>query len=300
MSVVRLLYRDFDRTPYLYALQHSARRYGIELEVERVYPEYGELLEAGATDVLAESYWTLQSFRARGAPFVSLASSVTWLNETLFVHPGVRTLDDLRGKRFAIRATGPSELIPVLWLEDQGLRRDVEVVIYSERDLGRWGQWKKVLEGECHATFVTNLYADAPRAAGLKPLPFEPYGYMGNVTLTTTEAFVEERPEDTQHLVEATFDATELFRTEPATVLEIMSREPMQLMQIDGRAALERAYAILRDELSPWPVPSAEAIANLRRMRLPTAPELLDFNPLLMWDLRFARRAQQRRAGAGG
>jgi ABC-type nitrate/sulfonate/bicarbonate transport system substrate-binding protein len=297
MSKIRILYRDFDRAPYLFTLQATAKRLGLDVALTKAelggrFPEF--LLE-GATDFLAENYWQLQALRAKGQPLVSVATAVSTLNEKLFVHPSIRTPGDLRGKKLAIRGMGPSQLIPGLWLKDHGLADEVQAVTVSEDEVGRWGQWKKVVTGECHGTFVTNFYQDEPRAAGLKELDAEPYGFIGNVTLTTTESFAASRREEVQKLVEAAFDASRLFKHDPAAALDICMREPVKLLKLDGRAAMERIYRILRDELSEQPIPTAEGIANTRRMALPRMPELADFNPLVMWDLSFARAALVKR-----
>jgi hypothetical protein len=58
---------------------------------------------------------------------------------------------------------------------------------------------------------------------------------------------------------------------------------------------MERIYGILRDELSEQPIPTLDGIANTRRMAVVRMPELKDFNPLVMWDLSFARAALARR-----
>ena len=164
----------------------------------------------------------------------------------------------------------------------------------SEDEVGRWGQWKKVVTGECHGTFVTNFYQDEPRAAGLKQMDPEPYGFIGNVTLTTLENFATSRRDDVQKLVDAAFDASRVFKHDPAAAMEICMREPVKLLKLDGRAAMERLYDILREELSEQPIPTPEGIANTRRMALIRMPELKDFNPLAMWDLSFARAALKR------
>jgi hypothetical protein len=298
MSTIRILYRDYDRAPYLYTLQATAKQLGLDVVLTKAelggrFPEF--LLE-GATDFLAENYWQLQALRAKGQPLVGIATAVSNLNEKLFVHPSVRTLNDLRGKKLAIRGMGPSQLIPGLWLKDHGLGDEVQAVTVSEDEVGRWGQWKKVVTGECHGTFVTNFYQDEPRAAGLKELNTEPYGFIGNVTLTTIESLAASRRDDVQKLVEAAFDASRLFKHDPAAALDICMGEPVKLLKLDGRAAMERIYRILSDELSEQPIPTAEGIANTRRMALPRMPELADFNPLVMWDLSFARAALTKRA----
>ena len=225
MEHVKVLYRDDDRLPYLCAIQHCATRFGLDIELRQATGRaFGEVLEAGEVDVLAENYWGLQSFRAGGAPFVSLATSVSHLNEQLYVHPSVHRIEDLRGKRFAVRSIGPQQYITDLWLTDMGLADDVEQVIISEPDVGRWMHWKLVLEGEFHGCFVTNSYADAPREAGLPLIPTERYPFLGNVTLTATESFTKERAAVAQALVDAAFAATNLFRTDPETTTSIMRR----------------------------------------------------------------------------
>ena len=294
MPSMRVLYRDADRMPYLCVLKKACSERGLELVIVKAEGrEFGEQLQRGQVDVLAENYWGLQSFRARGEPFLSVASAVSFLNERLFIHPGLGGLSDLNGKRFAIRETGPQLLIPALWLKDHGL--NVEQVIYSERDTGRWGHWTKVAEGECQGCFVTDLYAHAPRAAGLKEIPIERYGFLGNVTLTLTKGLIGRRSADVQTLVDSCFAATRTFKTDKAATLRIMAGEPRSLLEtqlgVRDDASLERIYETLRDELSDTPVPTADAIWNVWRMRLDTAPELVNFNPLLMWDLSFARRA---------
>jgi ABC-type nitrate/sulfonate/bicarbonate transport system substrate-binding protein len=301
MGSLRMLYRDVDRLPYLFTLRHCARQHGLDLEVVRATGRgWADRLESGDVDVIGENYWGLQSERARGLPFVTVGSTLHTWNEKLLVHPSIQSLEDLRGKKFALRTPGPQELLPVLWLEDQGLARDVTTVAYSDQDLGRWGHWTKVADGECQACFVTYLYADKPLAAGLREIPYEPYYFEGgNVTLTTTEDVAREKRQEVQSLVNAAFDACRVFKTDSATVLRIVRDEARELLgeyqHVSDEANLERIYRIMRDELADVPIPTAMGIANAWRMRLASSPELRDFNPMLMWDLSFAREALETR-----
>ena len=55
MSAIRILYRDYDRAPYLYTLQACAKQRGLDVALTKAelggrFPEF--LLE-GATDFLA-------------------------------------------------------------------------------------------------------------------------------------------------------------------------------------------------------------------------------------------------------
>ena len=289
MGGFSVMYRDYDRTPYLYTLPWAAKSLGLEVDIQRAEGyDWAQLLRDGTVDFLAENYYGLQNHRARGAPFASVTSAVTWRNEKLLVAPEIGSVDDLRGKKLAIRGIGPSELGAKLWLKDRGLDQDVEAVVVPDKEMGRWGNWKKIVGGECHGGFVTNLHVDEAVDEGLKVLPLEPYGLIANVTLTTRTDVITERREEVATLVRAAFDTSSLFKDDASTTLEIMSREPMKLMEIESEQALERTYEILRDELSDVPVPSVEGVSNTRRMTLARSDELADFNPLLMWDLSFA------------
>jgi ABC-type nitrate/sulfonate/bicarbonate transport system substrate-binding protein len=165
-----MLYRDVDRIPYLFAMRHCAQRYDLELEIVRaeVGGEWAERLERHDVQVIAENYWGLQSERARGLPFVTFGSAVTHWNEKLVADPSIQSVEDLRGKTLALRTPGPQELLPKLWLQDRGLAADVRTALYTDREVGRWGHWRKVADGTCQAFFITNLYAEAALAAGLR------------------------------------------------------------------------------------------------------------------------------------
>lgn len=289
MEPLKLLYRDPDRTPWLSVLRFAAHELGLKVTIERAPGrEYGELLERGEVDLLAENYYNLQSFRARGVPLVSLVTSITWLNEKLFVAPEINTLSGLNGKRFALRGVGSSELIQRLWLQDSV--QDAEPVVYPEADTGRWGHWKKVLDGECQGCLVTNMYADPPTEAGLKELPKPNFGYLGNVTLTTRRDVIERDRPAAEALARAAFEASRLFKQDSSRTLGFMISGPAKLMGLERQAQIERVYALQRDELSDQPIPSLEGLLNMRRMAAAADPGLAEFNPLLIWDLSFATK----------
>lgn len=301
---MRVLYRDVDRVPYLWMLKEACARRGLELELVNASAfggpvDLGEVVERGEAEVTAENYWGLQSFRARGVPVVSVATAVTHFNERLFVRPDIGSVQDLDRKKFAFRSVGPSQYIAVLWLAEQGIR--YEKILPQEREIGRWRHWTLVQEGECAGAFVTNFYADDPRSAGLKELSFEPYGFIGNVTLTVIEPLIANRGGDVQTLVNSAFEASRLFKTDQRATMEVLRGQPLQMLRtersIPDEAALEHVYHTLADELSDIPVPTAAAINNAWRMRLESAPELRAFNPLLMWDFSFAREALRAQKG---
>ncbi len=302
--MIRLFYRDVDRTPYLHVLRQCARQHGLDVEVARggfTREHWEDELAAGTVDILAENYWGLQVQAAQGAPWIAIGGVADAWPDRLLADDSVRTIDDLRGKRLAVRGLGPQEHLPRMWLQDNGLAGQVEQLVYPEKETGRWGHWKKVADGTCQACFVSVLYVDPALAAGLHEIPLPAYGYVGNVTLVTSEQTLARHREDLQKLIDAAFDASRLFHTDRGAVLKVMRGEARELvsqqLDLSSEERLERLYDGLRAELADAPLPTPEAIGNTRRMLLHVAPELHDYNTLAMWDFSFAREALKKRRG---
>ena len=96
---LKLLYRDVDRTPYLFLLRECALQYGLELDVAAggYTPDgWQDLLLQGGADVLAEGYWTLQELAAKGAPLVTVTCSGSYDGLLLLARSGVDSLVELR------------------------------------------------------------------------------------------------------------------------------------------------------------------------------------------------------------
>ena len=299
MTSLSLLYRDLDRLPYLLALRGAARARGLELDLVRHRQigneDWGELLKRGEVDGIAENYWALVRYRAAGEPFVTVASASHWWREALLARPGIASLDDLRGRRFAARATGPQIWFPGVFLKRAGLADEVEIVQVSERETGRFGNWKRVASGDCDACFVTRLYIDEALAAGLREIPHPAFAFEGgHVIPTVTEALIRRNPDAVQLLVSAMFDACAHLSADPERMLPFTElaleglREYTALETPDEIARLSRR---LGAEVAALPIPLLEGTINSLEIASARFPELADFNPFIMWDLSFARAA---------
>lgn len=305
MGTIRLLWRDADRLPHLYAVRRAAAAYGTEVELQRQGgQEYAELLFDGRAEMLAENYWNQQLNRAQGTPIVAVAAAVNTINERLYVRPGIASLAELRGKRIAVRDARPTNLIDPLWLRRAGLT-DAEVALTPDADVGRWATWKRVVEGDCDAAIVTNLFSDAAVEAGLAPLDLGPFGFLGGVVFMTSADLLEERSADIENVVRGAFDAATLFRNDKAAALDVMASIPAGLMKAPGATVdtpeeRERVHRHLAEELADPPMPTPEAIGNFYDMAVDAYPELAGYNPLQMWDLRIASRIHDERRLAGG
>jgi hypothetical protein len=302
MGTLRVLWRDADRLPYLHTVRDAALTYGTTIELLQAKSrEFGELLLDDRVDVVAENYWNQQmNCAVKGWPLVALAAAVNEVNEGFVVGNDVTSLDDLHGKRIAIRGMHPTDYSDPVWIAQLGLG-DAELVFVPEAESGRWAPWKRVVAGDCAAAIVTNLFLRPALEAGLKTLDVPTFGFLGNVVYTTTLEKRDGMRADMVNLVRAAFDAVETFKTNKAAVLQTMQDIPADLMQppnITLATAEDReyVYASLRDELADPPIPTPEAITNFYTMLLSDFPEMQGRNPLLMWDLSIVRSVLEERA----
>lgn len=306
MLQMRMRYRDVDRLPFLNGLRRSAQARGLDLEISKHKQagseDWGEALRRGDVDALAENYWGLQRYRAQGVPLVTVASAAHSWVELLLARPGIKTLRDLRGKKLAVRLTGPQRSFPQALLKSANLAGDVEMVVYAESDTGRWGHWKKVADGSCDACFMLPAYAEGAKAAGLTEVPYGSYAFDGaHIIPTTTESFIERNRDAVMLLVEAMFDTCARVNAEPAWFRELTVESVEALREhfpLEDDAAIDRFCAAQQPEIATVPIPTPEGLAHAYDVAVLQYPEIAGFNPLLMWDLSFARAAYTRRFGS--
>lgn len=308
MNSISLLYRDVDRLPYLHALRRCALAAGLDVRLVRHVQagseDWSEVLRRGEVDAIAENYWALQRFRAAGEPFVTLASAAHRWMELLLVRPGIRSLEDLRGKKVAVRLTGPQASFPKVLFARLDLLDDIELVIYSEKETGRWGHWKPVVAGDCSACFMLPSYADAALAAGLTAIASPEFAFDGaHIIPTTTEAYVAANRETVRGLVGAMFEASERIASEADWLLEIVRADCLDALRehfpLAGDAEIALFTERQRAEIAPVPIPTLEGLRNAFDVARAQYETLEGFNPLLMWDLSFARHTFAARARGG-
>ena len=175
MRTVRLAYRDNDRTPVIHCIRAMAEKYyDIGVEVIQIEPqkEFEAALFDGNCDAIIEHIEYLHTEAAKGKKIMLFCAPQIQRGLQLVVQQSFNSLDDLKGKTMAVRDLGRPHRI-TLWLRKVGLERDVKTVIVSDKAVGRWKQWTKVLSGECAACFMAPIYLPAALAAGLKIFPAE-------------------------------------------------------------------------------------------------------------------------------
>jgi hypothetical protein len=196
-------------------------------------------------------------------------------------------VEAFRGKNLAVRTSGRPHAL-VLWLRMMGLESDMKIQMVGDDEVGRWNQWKKVLSGECIATFMSDLYLPNALAAGLKVLPVPDLPAVAHYAQACLSAFARENSDLLRDYTKAVIHAVCLmiFRKEEA--LTIVAQEPMRRMKIADQRELERQFDSIVKLLQLKPYPTPQAIANT--FEIATAEfGSADINPLTLWDLHWVK-----------
>jgi len=167
MDTVRVAYRDDDRTPVIYCIKEmGAKHYGINVEVLKIkpYAEFEASLFNGTADVLIDHVEFLYAEAAKGKKITFFCAPRIVRGLDLMVPKHVENVTECIGKNMAVRDSGRPYTV-TLWLRMMGLEGKVGVPIFKDADVGRWGQWKKVVSGECIACFMDPLYQAEPLKA---------------------------------------------------------------------------------------------------------------------------------------
>jgi hypothetical protein len=290
MATVRLAYRDEDRTPVIFCIKEMAQRhYGVDVEVMLIKgtKDYEAALFNDSCDVIIEHLEYLYTEAARGKKVTMFCAPSLARGLELVVPNNLSDVEAMRGKALAVRTSGRPHAI-LLWLEMMGLEKDVKVLMVSDDEVGRWGQWKKVLSGECIATFMSQLYLPKALAAGLKVLSVPDLPVVAHYSQACLAKFAREKSELLRDYVKAVIHAVCLMILKKDEALEIVAREPMKRMKISDRHELERQFDSIVKGLQLKPYPTAQAITNT--FEIGTGEfGATEVNPLTLWDLHWVK-----------
>jgi hypothetical protein len=290
MPSVRLAYRDEDRTPVIFCIKEMAQRhYGVNVEVILIKGtrDYEAALFNDACDVIIEHLEYLYPAAAQGKKVTLFCAPSLARGLELVVPAEVQNVQAFRGQNLAVRTSGRPHAL-VMWLRMMGLENDMKIQMVSDSEVGRWGQWKKVLNGECIATFMSDLYLPDALAAGLKVLPVPDLPVVAHYAQACLSEFAREKSDLLSDYTKAVIHAVCLMILRKDEALEIVAQEPMKRMKITEGRELERQYDSIVKLLQLKPYPTPTAIANTFEI---AAAEFgaADINPLTLWDLHWVK-----------
>lgn len=293
---IRVFYRAAGHVPLWKVMEEGGflEKHGVEIDLgsmEGKRQKAMEGLRAGDLDVISGSHHNLYAHRAlSGDPFVHLAQTNNiWKEHWLVAKNGIRTVEDLRGKRVIMDDFDSHTGLNVwLYLRLCGLEegRDVELANGEKRAMDRV---RKVMAGEDDATFVRAVDQLRARALGANVIELKTMPMVEGVTITTTTTYVRSHEEEVRALLHALVDAIHFFKLRRRDTLEILKRSCRDVLRFQSEVELAQFYDNQADSLEPKPYPSVEAIQNVFALAVKRNPEIRDFNPMVMWDLHYLR-----------
>jgi Fe-S cluster biogenesis protein NfuA len=290
MRTVTLAYRDNDRTPVIYCIKTMAERhYGVHVEVIQIEEreEFEAALFTGACDTIIEHSEYLHTEAAKGKKIAFFCAPQIRRGLKLVVPRNFTALDELRGKTMAVRDLGRPHAI-TLWLRKMGLEKDVATVIVKDKDIGRWKQWKKVINGACAACFISPLYLPDALAAGLKTFPVPEAEIVSNFAQACLSSFAYQNSALMRDYMKSVVHAIALLLHGRDEAMKIIAGEPMRLMKISVMSELRRQVDSISEMLQVKPYPTVEAIMNTNEIAAHEYGAGAD-NPLALWDLHWLK-----------
>jgi hypothetical protein len=291
MERVRLAYRDHDRTPVIFAIQAMARHYDVDVQVLHIpgLEESEAALFDDRCDVLIEHTEYVFGEPHRGRNFSMFCAPVISSGLHLVVRPHVQSTAELAGGTFAVRSTGRPFTINAR-IRKMGLENQVGTVIVADKEVGRWGQWKRVASGECIATFMSPLYLPPALEAGLKILPVVDIEVVGHYAQGCLTSFAREHDQLMRQYVRGVIHALCLLTLRPDAAFEMVAPECMQRMRIADRQEMRRQFDAIVEGLRVRPYPTPEAVTTTYESAKLEYAGADGINPLSVWDLHWVKQ----------
>ena len=290
MDTVRVAYRDDDRTPVIYCIKEiGAKHYGIDVEVLQIKPyhEFEASLFNDSADVLIDHVEFLYAEAAKGRKITFFCAPRIVRGLDLMVPKHVESVGEFIGKNMAVRDSGRPYAI-TLWLRMMGLEGKVGVSIFKDADVGRWGQWKKVVSGECIACFMDPLYQTEPLEAGLKFLAVPDLAVVSHYAQACTGEFARKQSAVLKNYVKAVVHGICWMKHRRQEAMQVVMGEPMRRMKISDPHEMEKHFDAIIGKLQIKPYPTPQALAATYEIACEEygAQRL---NPLALWDLHWVK-----------
>jgi ABC-type nitrate/sulfonate/bicarbonate transport system substrate-binding protein len=295
-SKLRIVYRSTSHAPLWLVAEKSGvwEKNGLIVDTspQLVREKAVEALKHGHVDLISGNHHNLYVRNAEnGEDFVHLAQAGNnWTENRLVVANGIRSLQELRGKKIvAEKLNSHAGLNVWLFLRQEGLdadRGDVELVELRGSSDERW---KRVLAGEFAGTFVGIPHDARAAKAGAHVISVRAMPMIRGVTLTTTMSLVKSREEEIRRLIRGFADAIHFFISQKKPTLEILQEYATPILRLQSDEEVEMLYKQWVQFLEPKPYPSLQAICNVFQLAVRRNPEIAGYNPIALWDTHYLR-----------
>lgn len=223
----------------------------------------------------------LQPVVKKGADIVFLGSHVSVEKYSLGVSSGIRTIEDLKGKKVGVSGLGGrSDLVARVILRRAGLDtlKDVEIVSVGMAPQRVVALSKNLIQG----TPLSPEIASQADKLGLKVLGVKDVPIVVSL-LMTTRSFIKKDQEAARRFIKGYLTAIHYYLTHRNETIAIIKK----YMSASDPQALETMYEAFAAQLTRLPVPNAEAVQALIDAASVAERQARNVRPQELFDLRF-------------
>lgn len=233
---------------------------------------------------------TVVSAVAEGARLKIIAGFNNRITHDLVGRPGMKSMEDLRRKRFGVQSIGGSLwLSALLGLEKFGLdpgRDDIKILVLGDQTV-----LTQALEtGAIDAAPLDTVFSRRLNQKGF-PILAELYGMnipaLGNVVMGT-QSYLEQNPEVAEGILRGLIESL-AFSLSPANK-SITLKTLVTKLKITDPSAAEQGYADFAKTVERKPYPSLDGLRNIQRLMKPRNPKLEKVKPEDVIDDRLLRK----------
>jgi ABC-type nitrate/sulfonate/bicarbonate transport system substrate-binding protein len=296
---IRIAYRHGLQAP-IFTLKASGvcERYGLDVtfhHTPKTEEAEGGLLN-GTFDIVFGNHIRPFVDRAKGEKVVYIAQPMNFWQHSLIAKPGIKSLQDLKGKRLGVSGVGDHGELVVraeLKLANLNPKRDGIEVVEVEGKLNFKENYARVTNGEVDAIFVPPPFDWLGRREGLSVVDVPNYPQIQGATITTRSDFLQDNKETVQNLLKAYCEGLHYYHTHRDETIDTLWEELAPRFGIQEREAYAYLYDKQKEILEKKPYPTLEAIQRVFEIACWEHPELEGFNPLTVWDLHYVRELDE-------
>jgi NitT/TauT family transport system substrate-binding protein len=231
---------------------------------------------------------------AAGGIYLKILSSVSSkLTHTLIASPGIKTPEQLRGKSFGIQSIGGSTWMhTMLALEHVGLdikRDNIKLLVIGDSVLiGQSLEVNRIDAAVLDGALVRRLKSKGFSViAELQPAHIP----MLNQAIVVTQDFLEKRSELAERIITALVESL-AYSLAPANK-PVVVKTMMRRFQISDPTVAEEGYQDYLTSVERKPMPSLEALLNIKRLMAVQNPKVAGVRVEDLVDSRFVRRLDE-------
>ena len=257
------------------------------LEVELVYipggPRALMALLGGSIQFLNYSAIPTMTAALRGAEAVILGSSINRPDHSLIVKPGIRSVQELRGKTIGLSSLGSlTDIVLTGALRHEGLsEREVKIVA-----VGGLAERLGALQiGRIDGAMLLGAQMRAATKLGFKELikfsklPFE----VSLSSLISARSFALKQPEITFKFLRAWAEGIFVFKSNRGLGLNVLRK----YTGIEDRELLEESYTQDKELIELEPLPSISAVKSMLGILARSQPEAVNADPHRFVEMKF-------------